>query len=557
MAEESPNETDDATVVLVQRARLGIWVVGLGLLTVLAAAIGVSMSGWPQVATLLLAAMSVVGCIVVFVVYVRVTFLYQTRSARPNGKRSLEFDTDEISSEADKIFRGLDAARVLLFYDLVAQPAGPTVRISESVEPMTRSILVRTTFTIAVPTDIGSGELVLPVKRQAKGKLETGLKFLGPDGERVSSLSQRETNIYLVAVIRFLVWTVGKKALNDYRKYLEADVVKAITSPAESPAAKLVIGEEFSRKLWNLKDPDEFKYTLHLVEHLIAMSAEDQFICIAPDYIGIADGKHSVLGRRLRITSEQRSLPSIQLTPPRGPHTRFRQKTDDARRLFGVRPTVVYFALANADRTQSYHAEVKGPDGTYLARQEIRNTDNTLVKDGEQGLAMTARRGQRHSHLYIRDGEDFEKRVLVTHFYERMPGSMGPATYSALAAAIVIWFCAGVSLGIGHSRGETDLVAILLAFPVVISLWAGLDRPPSLLGDVMIARVTKLLSITLAVLAAALYVLGPLPGFPEGTQWVFLAGGATLNVSACVGSWTLRARVHDHFLRVTDEGGAA
>ena len=557
MADESPTETDDATAVLVQRARLGIWVVGLGLLTVLAAAIGVSMSGWPQVAILGTAALSVIGCIIVFVFYVRVTFLYQTRSARPNGERSLEFDTDEIVREADKIFRNLDAARVLLFYDMVAQPAGLTERISETVEPLTRSIFVRTTYTIAVPREIHSGELVLPIKRQAKGKLETGLKFLGPGGERISSLSQLGTNIYLVAVIRFLVWTVGKKALNDYQKYLEPDVVKAIASPANSPAAKSVVGDEFSRKLWNLKDPDKFKYTLHLVEHLIVMSAEDQFICIARDYVGIADGEHSALGRRLRISSERRSLPSIQLTPPRGPQTWYRQKMDDARRLFGVRPTIVYFALANADRAQSYHAEVKGPDGTYLARQEIRSTDNTLIKAKEQGFAMSARRGQRHSHLYIRGGEDFEKRVLVTHFYERMPGSMGLATYSALAASIVIWLCAGVSLGIGHSQGGTDLVAILLAFPVVISLWAGFDRAPSLLGVVMIARVTKLISITLAVLAAALYVLGPLPWFPGSAQWVFLAGGATLNVSACVGSWSLRARVHEHFLRVIDEGETA
>lgn len=168
---------------------------------------------------------------------------------------------------------------------------------------------------------------------------------------------------------------------------------------------------------------------------------------------------------------------------------------------------------------------------------------------------MSPRRGQRHSHLYVHGSADFSNRLLVNHFFERMPGSMGSATWSALAACVLIWLAAAAKVWADPASppspvGGTDIVAVLLAFPVVIALWAGVDRPQSLLGDVLIARVTKSFTILISIAAAYTYVLGPLEWTTLLTQWLFIAGLATVNLLACASSWFLRARVHDYFIRL-------
>jgi hypothetical protein len=113
--------------------------------------------------------------------------------------------------------------------------------------------------------------------------------------------------------------------------------------------------------------------------------------------------------------------------------------------------------------------------------------------------------------------------------------------------------CAFASRGLGpeviHGIPEphTDLVAILLAFPVVVALWAGFDRGPG--GqDVLVSLVSKIATIVISLSAAAQYLLGP-SGAKGEFAWNLIAAAASVNFIAAFASWVVRAWVHREFLR--------
>jgi hypothetical protein len=505
------------------------------------------------------------------VAYAILTFVYHTKSLRPPGKNGPRLNFDHIREGADRISQHMDRPTALFFRDLVAFPARHVDRLTEVIEPLSRSTLVRSSYTILLPEDLPEGIVTIALHVQPKGLLETGMKFFNQLDHEIPPFSQQQSLSYICAAIRYLVSEMGAPALAKYSANLEAKVVRAIAIRMFKDAAETASWlQEFEGSL-RLIVP-EVKARASDLEAIVAItdilrsSMMSRVSCVDIE----RDTAKSALGSTVRVSVERRNL-NHNSAPPEGVAFEgfLRRQATRLRAFFGVLPTVITHSLDNAERARSYHLEVHGPPGTYIARQEVRErVTGAHVDLSGLNYAFTKRVGQRHSHFYARGTQDFKNRVLVNNFYERMPGSMGSSALSAVASAVLIWLCALTTAGwqpdaqVGKPPQITDLVAILLAFPIVISLWAGFDRGETL-GDVLVARVTKVITILLSVAAAILYVLGPIPegSTHVGWEWPLLVGAATLNAAATGASWIMRAIVHLHFVtrpvRQNTSGGDA
>lgn len=270
------------------------------------------------------------------------------------------------------------------------------------------------------------------------------------------------------------------------------------------------------------------------------------------------------LRTRQRFTTEMRITPTFLEQDLSGMAGFLIATRDRIRRLLGIRPAIIGGFLRNANRAASYHIQIRGPEGSYLARQRIAQAPSGEQVDlSDSQYALRSRLGQRVAHLYIRNGKNFKRRYLVCHFFERVPGSLGAATMSALGAAVLVVIGAITSLGYGHlGRTSPDLVAVLLAFPAIAGGWLGLDQVHNIFGGVLMARMSLIVTIVTALTASAFYALGPsdtgstaaFSARPGLAVWMMLSGVAIINLAACMGGWLLRANVEAHFVKqVTPE----
>jgi hypothetical protein len=104
-----------------------------------------------------------------------------------------------------------------------------------------------------------------------------------------------------------------------------------------------------------------------------------------------------------------------------------------------------------------------------------------------------------------------------------------------------------------HRTGEW------LPFPAIAGTWIGIEQSGQLFGGVLMARVSLIVSIGLALAASVLYALSssiPKYEFSWGMlhrtgapAWTLVFGIATLNLLACIGGWLIRANVEAHFVK--------
>jgi hypothetical protein len=259
--------------------------------------------------------------------------------------------------------------------------------------------------------------------------------------------------------------------------------------------------------------------------------------------------------RRLRLRMESRVIPYLLRAKQPLFTTWMLHQRDRFRRIFGIRPVIFSVPLINAARCASYHLEVRGPRGSYLGRQRISeypSGSTVVLRDAEYKRRM--RQGQSYSHLYIRHGTGFTRYFFENHFYERSPGSIADASLPAIGAAVLIWFSAFVRLSHRHVDVSPELVAILLAFPAVIGIIAG----TGFVGRRVVAlsaRVSGLVTVAVSLAASGYLFLGPVGSNSQGSLasrpgaplWLFLATVATLNVLACIVSWSLHGSVEGFF----------
>lgn len=489
------------------------------------------------------------------------------------------FDRNVLISSAKRIEKSLTADEAITFQRLLVQPNRFVESMNERMIPLIHVIESEITQTIILPEDLTPGEYILPLLQRPKDQLGDGISIRNSRGEMVSQMPHVDILAYSLAVLRFWAGSVGK--LQTYVSEVEPKVAEAFLAPPNSTEVQRVRSKEFSLEMKTIFSGSQTRSSQHLTaeqrrlqrshakflqmaEELIAHISQSKLIAISY-IIDDSDLGKTTYGHRVTFSLYMRNIPLGQLDIriktifERIRENKYRIRTvlpeivDKLRGWLGIQVHVIQSTLDNANRAKNYHLEIKGPDGTYLGRQEMRSF-NGIEIGTDQSFSMSPRRGQQTSHLFVYNGENYGERVYVAHFFERMPGSMAGATWSAAVSTLIILLCAFVSLDLfGEGRGHgTDLVAILFALPVVVVLWAGFEKQQSTIGDVLFARLVKLFTIVLSFTAAYLFLFSPDDEQLRKITWILIIGLSATNALASASTWLLRARVYDYFIRYAE-----
>lgn len=486
----------------------------------------------------------------------------------------------------------LDAAAALLFMKAVVDPQQVFSRITESVQPYTRSLKVRTTLSVRVSRAARGQLTVVPIIMSSRGRLENSLSFTNPSGMRVSSLNRTWTNAHIHGVVRALIRTAGPAAWLAFHTprlgsiSLDERIGDFITqtSAAKNEPASQILTNRLMERILSLPTPR--KRRLLEISGFINALRLDYPICVRFTESDFSAGD-------ARITVERRVIPAVIGKSGKGIDARWTTSKDSLsgrgqrsnwidrqlasavaflRQLAGVTSSVLVHQLENADRAQSYHLEVRGPEGHYAARQALVDEIGIPIRSAEtlaKLLEHAPLRGQRHTHLYLRRA-NIGIASFQAHFNERTPGSMAialAAAASTLAIAIILGTtqifdanrsCAArfpkdvahcLAIEPANVADNGSLIQILLTFPIAL-LAVSFARSSSVWGGLLVARVTNVCVIVLSLLALALSSLTSLFSTTGlSVAWIVLLGLLTLVFAGAFVSWFQRTLVHISYIR--------
>lgn len=528
--------------------------------------------------------------VLLLIVYHVWMFFLHTRTATPGDSASLTTDPQALAAA---LANGTPTSdQVDFFRDMIVDPASWFLRISESIEPYTRSTAVRTTYSVRVPGT--QNTLTIPLHMSRRGHLESGLRITAGPDERVTSLTHVESAAFSIAVVGALVDRAGVTAARKFRSRtpsLESRVSEVMTS-SESWGGLNEVGQNqrfgvvvaICSEITGLKKRSD--ESLNEAAAMVMALYRNHPICVrkSPSATGVV--ARFTVERRVLVPMLARVswrlifkelLQPASLAPPglvryrllvnalllletfafRASRfvTRLVRKASDALRvLLGVGSSVIAYPLTSATRTSSYHLELRGPEKTYLGQQFFESGDGVPVAADELSLMemMTEQPfGQRHSHIYIRNADEAVAGYrYVSTFFERTPGSMAVAAVTAFSAFVVTLILAlqGMTKSLVN-YDPSGLLQILLAFPFAVAAASSVTGNRTIWGGVIASRVW--MSITVLSTLAALLV-STLPRrffpFPVDMAWVVILAVLAANLVATAGSWFARVRVETHFI---------
>lgn len=501
-------------------------------------------------------ALLAVGGLVCFGGYVGFTWRVYSRHerGRPTGSQTRGSGGRLALQDLRPIVNRLEGAvtepQAGLLVKCLVQPRRLVSRITESVESASRSLSVTTTTTFQLPGAYANESVVVPVGRARRGELLDSVRVTDNNDHRLSTLDQASAISLIAASFRILLKRHSEELRDKYVATTEELVLKALAS---NEADNGELHRRVSRSLAALVTPST---SVDAWERLaILRFCLDLLRDVYPLLVRINTAETASLGQvEFRISLHRRFIPDLLL----GAANPLRRGLESVRYMAGVTPSAIAVDLSEAARARSYHLQIRGPEGTYLARQRLISIKAASVDLAESmsRYSMRMRRGQRYGHLYMRGVEFVEgaNPHYVAYFYERPPGSIAAPTVSAFASVILIGVAGFLALGFGTSEGS-DVIAVLLSVPAIAGAWAGADRDTRIAGPRLGVRLLPVLTILVAMSATILYVLRPSSvaaatpflARPNAKWWVV---DFVLAVSVFVtgfASWLLASRLYSHF----------
>jgi hypothetical protein len=487
---------------------------------------------------------------VAYMIYWILTREVYTRPHTQSGLHLIEDDVPALQGRIGDLFERVTSTQAEFFVAAYTDPKLIFERMSEVATPYNRSLGVTLSAVARLPTTPIPVSRVIPLAMFTRGQMEDGVKITVGDA-RGSSLNRQEAIAYVAAILRRLVFSADEDALIEYVEQIELQIVDILCSfePADERSIR-----SLTDALWRLPSTDDGRAFIQGANDIIRRSVPHYPLLVEvtqdPTVAETVSG-----GVRLRLKLDRRVIVSMKRTRPAGFLDLFGRLRDELSKVLGVSSSPILIGLANAPRCQSFHLQVKGPQGSYLARQSIATFPSGEETQISTSYALRPRHGQRHSHLYMRDADDsVETMFFENQFFERLPGSLGYATMSALGAAVLISVASLIRLGIAEGEAS-DLVLGLLAFPAIAGAWLGLDSGQAVFGGTLAARLCNVATIVLSLGTAVLYMA--LPGaddtvrfqdVPEAGLWLLLAVLAVFNFVASAAAWSLRATVQRDFI---------
>lgn len=436
----------------------------------------------------------------------------------------------------------LTQAQAQTFIDSINNPRSIFRRISERAETWHRSLMISSTYNVQLsrrPKSISEIDFVIPLTVFGGPGIQDGLRVSDGGGSRVSTLASDDLAVFAGAVLRSLIWTAGRQKFDDYVATIEARVLAAMLSNQrqEQPNA---LGDEI-KALGSGEEENSFLVT---AASLVDLLTTGHAICIS---IPASDVMSRQWPNTFRFRVEYRTIPPISTV---GVESRTQRFATVFRLALGVRLNRIFIPLGNDIRTPSYHLQVAGPEGSYLALQ------GTIPPEKDLGLSgrVQPRKGQRRAHLYIRDRSNFGEATFAAHFFERAPGSFAATTASGWAAFVVILMLA-VNQVNGPMSGPSSLQAILpalLAVPIAVATWTGFDTTKMARHPSLLSRGLTFFTVVLCLVAFASAVVPRQILVVPDTVWILFAALALGLAVVSSGSWIMRLALENHFSRHGD-----
>lgn len=482
------------------------------------------------------------------------TWFVRTRFVQVDG-HDLSVDTRLLAMEQARTT--ITERQALVFWQSLREPALRFSRISESIEQGSRTVRVSTSVSI-VTSDLGADLHAVPIALFTRGSMENGLRF--SSGGRVSSLSHLQSVAYASAVVDRLVASAGSKAVRAYESRspgceslrIRVRRILMCTTAGGSPDAETV-----AQAIADLPFKRRQQNTLFAAATVVAYLTEQYPVCVHVRKEG-TDGT-------ARVTMERTALPAVvpfkRPDNPKGKQrvglvkrleTGRKRLVDFLESMFGVPPHTLDYSTRMAQRTASYHLNIRGPEGFYLAHQELRDDADdgrtlTETRLKELQYSMNPRQGQRTGHLYARDGREFRNLIYSCGFFERMPGSMSTAFVGAATTTLV---ALALAWSVLFSDAElTGLLQILLAFPLALTATSSTRSGAPFWGGDLSARcatIATVVILTFSLLASTIGTSSPREA--EVVYWAVLLVASAGNTLLCLVFWTSRAFTHHSFV---------
>lgn len=380
------------------------------------------------------------------------------------------------------------------FLTALVHPRSVFARISEHVKPGRRMLDREVDFEVVAPgrrglrvlgkddVEVKHGSegvspcnLVVPVTFIRRGALAIGQSVENSAGTSLPVIKQSELSEGICRIVReylegrrppgddgFSEWCRG--ALEALGAYLRS------TSPNESTAPAELVAEAMYRRAATDEDRIFCKDVLEMLVGLrdvIPVCVSVHAAAVDEPQIprrGLASGR--AFRVRLREKMEMEPKPSSALPNPSGNHAigLLNRLLDRA----GRRDDTVYYSVAHASRSTSYHLYVKGPEGTYYARGSLLRDDPRDKREiyAEQ-VGMQRRCGQRDAHLYVRAGHRMANTAFMFRCRKAPLDTYHIMFVATLLCTAVLVMCAvsGVrpSLGSGPSFATMILAVVSAA----------------------------------------------------------------------------------------------
>lgn len=402
-----------------------------------------------------------------------------------------------------------DLAALRTFALSIANPPDVRSRAVETIEPAARAFwqTVSAHFTITGSNSATGTVSPVAIMLPAKGELQDNLAITDEAGEGVATLTYYEYLALVMRTVRQLIVASDVSALHRPRLFtLEQSVMNVIRQHLNEATIPLV-RQHLSRCLDEIDDLKQHCQSVDGQNQLQTLASFTEALAFNFAIVALIEGS----GNRV-VTYKRTVVPRMRVTP-------FSYKVvaylrDRFRLLLGARPVDLYMKLSNASSAASYHLEVVGPEGMYVARQQVLGIEDELLRLRNLGsetpyYRLRRRLGQRYLHAYFRSvSPDVAQRcILRARFLEVPPGSIARAGVASVANFVLI-FLAGTLLSVGSQKQlASDFPALILAFPAVAAAAVGFENLRSALFESTLAsRLAVIATIFLSVAASGLYL---------------------------------------------------
>ncbi len=491
--------------------------------------------------------------------YTLVTFRVHTRNSLLSKKSNIADSLD--LHDIEQFFRSdgnglLNVEQAMSFIDAIVYPRKVFERISEQAEPFHRSLLIKSTYTVRLPnlpapesiddsdrSNSVAHDFVVPLFLFVKGPLQDGLRVYTGESTRVSTISSRDVLCYSAAIIRALFRAAGETLYKRYLGTLEKEVLDAIG--ANGPLDDMAL-EALENRISQLGPPTLDEDSLNTAIALISQLCRHHPVCVP---IPLTKVSKRNWPSTFRFRLEYRIIPPLRSL---GGDQWWTKLADWMRLALGVRLNRLFIPIPNAGRTRSYHLQVAGPTGTYLARQGTEPP----VEQLDIRAQTQPRRGQRRAHLYVQWLDHPSEVVFSTQFFERAPGSFASTAAAGWAAAIVVGMLALQqihSIQVGQLPVMSTLLPALLAVPIAVATWTRGEVARTHMHPSLLSRLLTIGTITVSLAAFAAAVVPREFWSASATVWILLSTFALALALVGTFSWFLRIAIENRLAKHGDE----